>query len=141
MGSSHLYLYDSEDDTILTFDVNVKNLLTGFTRVGASVYFFAKDPVYGVQLYRYAIESGTVSVVNQAQHSSITLHPNPTTDLLSITAENAVLHVYVYTTDGRLVLEVGGTDQISVADLPSGVYVAKVTFEDAMEEVATFIKQ
>jgi len=33
MGSSHLYLYDSEDDTILTFDVNVKNLLTGFTRV------------------------------------------------------------------------------------------------------------
>ena len=58
--------------------------------------------------------------------SVISIVPNPTRDLLSINGTGPV-NIRVYDVTGRLVKEAAHTNSISVASMPTGVYVLKLS--------------
>lgn len=70
--------------------------------------------------------TGTTTVMNKA---AILVYPNPTSDLLTVSASNTIERVELSGLDGRIVLnQNGGTSSLNVDmhDLPQGLYFAKV---------------
>ena len=60
---------------------------------------------------------------------NIQLYPNPTQDMVHIKSDARIKSVSLYDMQGKHIKTVTGLVQISVADLPSGVYVVKVVTE------------
>lgn len=76
--------------------------------------------------------TGTTTVTNKA---AILVYPNPTSDLLTVSASNTIERVELSGLDGRIVLsQNGGTSSLNVDmhDLPQGLYFAKVFMTDGV---------
>lgn len=72
--------------------------------------------------------------------------PNPVTNTLHLrtVAQNNISSIRILNTEGRLVREVtvrSSLAEISVGDLPAGLYLAWVEFEDGKTEIRRFVKQ
>jgi hypothetical protein len=93
----------SESDTLVYYDVNV---LTGISEVNTP--------------------------------AQLNIYPNPTTGKIFLTAEEPLSHVTVSDAVGRILTDlpqndnVPGTTEISLADLPSGIYFVKVQATNGM---------
>lgn len=65
---------------------------------------------------------------------SISIYPNPVKDFLNISSEKRIKYVFVYSTDGRLIVNstpVNNTEaKIDLSGLKTGSYIAAATFDD-----------
>ncbi len=75
------------------------------------------------------LNKDVVSVGTLGANEAITISPNPTTGIINITgADN--LSLQVYSTTGALLKKVEATNNISIAELPAGVYFLKLSNKD-----------
>ena len=76
----------------------------------------------------------------------LTLHPNPATNLLHLTATASILkgQVTIYSTTGALVLtkmmDSSLETTLNVSQLPQGAYLLKVTSENGLHQTLRFVK-
>ncbi|WNJ20638.1 LamG-like jellyroll fold domain-containing protein [Pontibacter sp. G13] len=74
----------------------------------------------------------------------INVYPNPTSDLLHVDLPNATsARIYIYSEIGQLVMDhsfYGGTTQLDLSNLPTGVYTLKLQAKNA-QAIRKFIKQ
>ena len=74
----------------------------------------------------------------------ITVHPNPTSDILTISGLNEVnglQNMEITSSKGEVVMKINGTDQeINVSLLPVGVYFLNINHEQGTEKIR-FVKQ
>ena len=94
------------------------------------IYSIGKDfygNLYVASINRvYKIIDETMGVNDQNQNS-ISVYPNPTSDNLNITSNNAVDTVSIYSAEGKLLQTVkGNTTQIDISSYPKGVYLVTI---------------
>ncbi len=71
--------------------------------------------------------NGTVLLgINDFNNMIVKIHPNPATNILTVSGVSNIDSVKVYSVLGRLEKEVFNTHQIDISDLASGVYMVKV---------------
>tara|TARA_B100000795_G_scaffold163528_2_gene122962 strand:- start:1600 stop:2295 length:696 start_codon:yes stop_codon:yes gene_type:complete len=80
--------------------------------------------------------------VNDNDLTSIIVHPNPTSDYISISSENSMIDsITIYSLTGKKVLEDSqGLNSIDVSALSKGMYFTEV-YTDAGRSVKKFIKK
>ena len=72
--------------------------------------------------------------MSETQDSELFIYPNPAKEKVTIEGIEAT-EVEVYTALGRLVKTMRGTNEITVAELPQGVYLVRIA--DAEGKVLT----
>lgn len=119
-------------------DLNVLDSLPGTTELSSNfiagpllihdeIYFSYEDPEYGRELFKYSITTSTDDV--DSVLSALEIFPNPTSDQLTITSDSKIEHVTLSAVNGQIV-KIEDTGLIDMSYLPTGPYVALVTFAD-----------
>ncbi|WP_434979375.1 GEVED domain-containing protein [Daejeonia sp. YH14] len=82
--------------------------------------------------------------VNDATRNSFSYYPNPVTDVMNVSSTDMMKDISIYDAAGKLVKGFA-TDskksEINLGNLPSGVYVGKVTFENGHVKTIKIIKK
>lgn len=106
---------------------NVKSLIT----CGNGCYAFASTGNKVV-----IIKDATLSVSETVAKPKLTIYPNPTSDFINIKSDTEIKETVVYELSGKVVSRaVNQNNRIDIKDVPSGVYILKVT--DAKGNVST----
>ncbi len=82
--------------------------------------------------------NGVINEVEENDDAGITVYPNPARDRIVIEGEE-VCSVQVYNALGQMVKTVQDTNEISVAGLPEGVYLLKVTEADGTNRICRVV--
>ena len=83
----------------------------------------------------------TLSNVNSVTAQSYSVYPNPASDILNITSNNAlVFDLTILSLSGQVLVEKQHTNQVQVADLPAGIYILQINDSNKLEYVR-FIKE
>ena len=83
--------------------------------------------------------SSITALANKAVDASLTIYPNPTTDVVTISTKANSLNVVMINANGSIVKQanvIGNTTQLTVNDLASGTYLLRIT-----TEAGTTVKQ
>lgn len=78
--------------------------------------------------------------LNEEEHNSIEIYPNPAQDVLSISSDANVQDITIISAVGELVYTGTKTNSIDVSDLKSGVYIIKCLLENKQVVTKRFIK-
>ena len=81
-----------------------------------------------------------VDAVDEMDVSTISLYPNPTSDVVHIEGVEAA-EVLVYNSIGQLVKTLQNSNEISAADLPEGLYLLWITDIEGIRHVARMVKE
>ncbi|SEV81185.1 BspA family leucine-rich repeat surface protein [Kaistella antarctica] len=73
--------------------------------------------------------------------NTISLYPNPATEVVFIKSEQKTKNVQVFDTTGKVVLNVAGSTKINVQNVASGIYIIKVTMMDGSQSTHKLIKK
>ena len=104
--------------------VYFKNLTFGNTIPPNGSDFF---PYTGSDFTYYAeITCGTLGTSDIDDLANVSFSPNPTSDILYIKSSLDIEQLYLFDLNGKLVLSQSKTKQISIKNLPKGMYVLKV---------------
>jgi hypothetical protein len=82
-------------------------------------------------------------IENEESHQvSVTIVPNPATDVIRIDALQTIRHVWIFNGGSwNLILEDNALpNEINVSHLPAGFYLVKVAFEDGNYSINRFVK-
>lgn len=75
-------------------------------------------------------ETPPVLSLNEEEHNSIKLYPNPAHDFITITSNSPVKDIEILSLDGKVVQFVTNTDSIDISTLQKGIYTVKCTLEN-----------
>jgi type IX secretion system substrate protein len=161
-GTAHFSVTDTASGTALQWQENAgtgfMNLSNGGIYSGVTTSTLTITGVTGPMInYKYrCIVSGAVctdssdmatltvsgtTLVNNNTNAVITVAPNPTTGLVTVTGAGKT-DIKVYNSVGQLIKETRHTDNISIAEFPAGIYLLKL-FNDQGNTIYTdkIIKQ
>ena len=79
------------------------------------------------------LENKITYLINEF-NSNLTLHPNPTNNIVTIQGYNGSINVEVYDFTGKL-LQTANSTTISLKDYAKGIYLLKVAYGDIVEEL------
>ncbi|AXG73180.1 T9SS C-terminal target domain-containing protein [Flavobacterium arcticum] len=106
----------------------------------ANIYFDYNTPV---QTNNANTVFATLSTGDFELDNSVSLYPNPSKDIITITANTAIMSVQLYDVQGRLVQVNTGNEakeQLDISAQPSGLYFVKITTEDGVK-VTKLVKE
>lgn len=146
---------DIDADIITTYINDVQrhqstfsNAATGSSGNGLScLNFFGLDLFNGVDNSNYYIDDilitqlDNTSDVESVQATTISLSPNPSSEILTATSEETIKRIRIYNTLGKLILELNDVTEINVSEFPNGVYHAEFETETNYSFQKQFIVQ
>ena len=88
---------------------------------------FASESTKKLYKYQFSTASGMEGTERAA---TFKIYPNPVSEWINISSEEKVQKVEIFSLTGSLVKSVQQQMNISVSDLPAGVYMVKIFFED-----------
>ena len=104
---------------------------------GGSVTAYARNPAIAV----YKIDVTTLSITDESFSESVSIAPNPATDIIIINIDDNILkEAIIYNNLGQI-MKVETTNEISVANLSKGIYFVKVIAQDEKVAIKKIIKQ
>ncbi len=89
------------------------------------------------------LDNTTLSIANQVQVSQFGVYPNPANSFLKINTNNEDYSIEIYNSQSQLVFKKEnnvGTNEISIADLATGIYFIKLK-ADGINEVKKVVKK
>ncbi len=96
--------------------------------------------LYGQTEY-YVLNVTDTTGIDEFSHNTISVYPNPVTDVLNIEAMQQVTIAEVYTTLGQRVLSGKGGRTLIVSALASGVYIVRIGLENGAVQNIKIVKQ
>lgn len=107
------------------------------------------NPVYQLNnqhtgYYENEVFTGYAGVNNIIKTKEITLFPNPTSDLLTVSVTESPIKIEIFNLDGKLVLNQPTTSEqtrLNLEELKKGSYLLKILFKDKSIVTTRFIKQ
>lgn len=92
----------------------------------------------------YALTESCQAYIESFENNDVSIYPNPATDILNITIENADLpdNILLYDIQGREVkcFKEGTTGSISLHEIPAGVYILKIIIGNQAQTKKLIIK-
>ena len=76
----------------------------------------------------------SVSSTNISQKYFIEVHPNPTSDIVTISNIEEPKTIELFSLNGKF-LETATSNNVSLRSYPEGIYILKVTFNDRVEQI------
>lgn len=92
----------------------------------ASIYFDFNLPIVTNEALTEIVEENPVDPGEEEPAATVSLHPMPVTDFLTITSSIAITKVEIYNTLGQRVL-ISNQNSINLSNLTTGMYFCKVT--------------
>ena len=141
--------FNAGEEFTLTFDIPVTKAPIGTTKNNQNIVISAETEADVIQLsldvFTAVIvdedEDETPTNLSTIEASSVNVFPIPAVSTLTIASEATVSSVTVSAINGSVVLvENSGSNQINVASLPKGVYVASITFDNGAVVEKQFVK-
>lgn len=133
------YLSDEDAEIVLNVIGRVEIKDEVFRLIGVDGTELASCNLYEVKKISF-VQSSTESNIVDNNSNSITIFPNPTRDVLFVNGLNPNDVVRLFDLQGKLILtsvtSIDGKSQISVSQLPNGVYLLQVGVE-----IMKFVKQ
>ena len=103
--------------------------------------FEAFEENFGVELWTLEFETLSVNDFGATTKSSITLYPNPSSDMISLKDVYSVQQVDIYSIDGRKMKTfTSNFNAMSITDLQVGLYVAMIKNTNNRQSVIKFLK-
>ncbi|WP_448607413.1 peptide-N-glycosidase F-related protein [Paenimyroides ceti] len=112
-----------------TFKINVPAAVFtgGEGNFPLSLFFFSQDV------------EGTVSI-EDIKYVDYSLYPNPSSDFLTVNASEKLREIVLYDLSGKQVLQ-STANTLDISILASGMYVAKIKFENGVETTEKIVKK
>lgn len=83
---------------------------------------------------------GCTNSINESTLKSISMYPNPATDVVTITSENPIEIVEVLSVSGQIIpIEING-NQLNIKTIPTGFYLIRIQSGDQLQTIQ-FTKQ
>lgn len=126
-----------------------QNAVLGTTRIRVTkdmwnVYeegeFDSCTNAYYGQVEDYSLTVNAVAGFNDNTKTQFTLYPNPTSDIVTVQANQEVQSVLVYNLTGQLIAT-GNGKQINLSNTQAGVYMVKINFENGATATQKIIKK
>lgn len=92
-----------------------------------------------VKFDNITVNGSSVLSLDKMDNSSMTLYPNPVTDMLSVSGIDNVASIKVYSIVGALIKEVNNTNTIDVSSLSPGLHIIEVN--NGQKRMGKFIKK
>jgi hypothetical protein len=132
-------------DVISTRIINLGPLPAGdhsFRIEVPDAVFVNNEGYFPVSLYLQGKTSGTILAIEDATKGNVhaTIYPNPSHDVFNIETEEKIEQVTVFNLLGQKVFS-GKDKQINIANLPSGMYWAKINFDNDKTVTRKLIKK
>ncbi len=114
--------------------MDIANLtLTECGIVAPSGAYFDKN-LYGITINGQEVVKGQVVIapstaIKDISETDIKVYPNPITKNLHIKTTEELKSIELYNTNGQLILKTQKTSNISVSQLPKGIYIIKINTE------------
>ena len=122
-------------------NANTNPLSTTTLLVNNSTYF-AVQTVNGCRSAALSVlVTVTLSTQTPEMALSFMIYPNPATDWIRISSEEVIEKVTLYSLQGQKIWETSATEEISIAALPSGVYLLQVQSAEGKTAVRRWIKK
>ena len=103
--------------------------------------FEAFEENFGVELWTLEFQTLSVNDFEATTKSSITLYPNPSSDMISLKDVYSVQQVDIYSIDGRKMKTfTSNFNAMSITDLQVGLYVAMIKNTNNRQSVIKFLK-
>lgn len=94
--------------------------------------------VFYDDFYAYVRQLG----MNDEQNASITIHPNPCVDQLTVSTSHPLERIRILDSQGKVVYEQKGTgNSIQTSDLPTGLYTVEMELSNQQVIRETIVKQ
>ena len=147
-------LYELEAFKLPTWAFTFPRICTLYEGIGFSTGLF-KSPMWNTKYKRQFRQScfydGIVELSDceritsieeeNSQHSSLTIYPNPTNELLNIQAPKPISKLVVYQSNGTKVLESKSTENLDVSVLPEGLYMLEAIDMEGRRVLKKFEKR
>jgi len=78
--------------------------------------------------------------IEDIKYVDYSLYPNPSSDFLTVNASEKLLEIVLYDLSGKQVLQ-STANTLDISMLASGVYVAKIKFENGVETTEKIVKK
>lgn len=125
---SEIWKYDGANVAKITnFSTSVSASLSELTAVGTSLFFVAKTPDLGFELYRYSPHALTID--KMSSEVEIQFYPNPGNEVAHLKiklSNNSVLAITITDISGKLVFETGKkryNASTQVVDIPTDGFI------------------
>lgn len=127
-SNMELWCMDNADATpVKIVDLPENGDLHSLMNVNDNLYFASMGTK---TLYRYIVEGGDPGSVEAVGTTAVKVYPTVASDIVNIEADAAVANVALYNVQGAQVLNASATNQVSVADCQSGLYIMVVTLDN-----------
>jgi len=90
-------------------------------------------------IIKYLLNSATLSTTDIAKIDSDISFENPIKESLIYHTKEKVQSIRIYTLDGKLIKNIEGNNT-RISEVPKGVYMAKIVFENGKTSVKKLIK-
>lgn len=132
----------SQYDAYLGGDLFQQNVYTYdaqdfITEIEESSLDFMTSALYTAQVQKFYYQS--TAGIDEVAIAEARIYPNPSNDFISISTDSEIEEVAIFSSNGAIMLTQKSGD-ISIANLPAGVYIAKVKTSTGVAQ-ARFVKQ
>lgn len=83
----------------------------------------------------------TTEGIDGVEGSLLKIYPNPTTDIVNISADKAISNVTVYNLNGQQVKNINNSNSVDMRNLSNGNYVLRIELEDGSVATSTIVKK
>ena len=97
--------------------------------------------IYFLDSFNVFVEDYSLGFNSPPLDLELKLYPNPVKENLFFNTNHEISHVEIYDITGRLIVSKKRTNLIAFNHLPSGVYIAKVEFENGVILEKKFVKK
>ena len=118
----------TESGTFLVADIlsgDLSSSPSNITSVNDNIFFIAETTETGRQIWK--IQYNTLSsVTDYFSETEITVHPNPSIDIIHFDTDSKIGSISIYNSNGQLIsIEKSVNNSINIAQLPSGLYIIR----------------
>lgn len=111
------------------------------TKVIGTTDLLGNDRILNTTVDMGAYEFGAaLGIPSYISENKFTVFPNPTTSILNIQTNATITQIDIITLDGKQILSTA-QKKIDVSNLPSGLYLIKITSKDNQLVIQKFFKQ
>jgi len=105
-----------------------------------AINYVSKDD-YMLMVDDVLVTTNSLGTSDVQSNKSVKVSPNPSTGVFNIKSSKKITNTQVVSVDGKSVSSTKSTENVDITNLPKGVYILNVTFEDGTSTTEKLIKK